>query len=363
MRRILVAGVLAFAVFAAMSGTAAAQGFGVFEQGTCMMGRAAAGVAAPCDDGSAGFYNPAALALDRTRALTVGGVEVGPRGGFDTFSGQRLSDMSPNWIPVPGIHFAMPVGKKAAVGLSVMAPYGLTTEWPTSFEGRFTAYETTLKSPMIQPTFAYAFSDTVSFGIGLDVTLNMVELNQRLDLSTQQLAPGITFAQIGVPKYTDFADFNIKGDTKTFGFNLGFLVKPKESPVSFGARYMSRQIVKLDDLELTSTQINTNLRTAVPLPGIPVGTPIDAPARAAVRRRWTSGRPDGGDRDPVARAADLRRRHPAGREVAPRVGPAVGELEPLRVARLQDLQRARREDQQAVRRHGRAALRCRVPGH
>jgi long-chain fatty acid transport protein len=276
MRRILVGGPLVLALCVATAGTAAAQGYGVFEQGTCMMARAGAGVAAPCDDGSAGFFNPAALALDRDRVLTLGGVMVGPRGGFDTFEGQRLDDMSPNWIPVPGIHLAMPIGQKAAIGLSVFAPYGLTTEWPTTFEGRFTAYETTLQSPMFQPTFAYKFSDAVSFGIGLDITENMVELNQRLDLSTQQLAPGITFAQLGVPKYTDFADFYIHGGKRTFGFNLGFLVKPPDKPVSFGARYMGRQKVTLDDMELESTQINTNLRTPVPLPGIPAGTPIDA---------------------------------------------------------------------------------------
>jgi long-chain fatty acid transport protein len=276
MRPILAGGLLFFAVLAAMPGTVAAQGYGVFEQGTCMMGRAAAGVAAPCDDGSATFFNPAALALDRGRVLTLGGVLVGPRGGFDTFAGQRLADMSPNWIPVPGIHFAMPLGQKAAIGFGVFAPYGLTTEWPTSFEGRFTAYETTLKSPFFQPTFAYKFSDAVSVGIGFDVSQNMVELNQRVDLSTQQLAPGITFGSLGVPKYTDFADFNIQGDKRSYGFNLGFLVRPPDKPVSFGARYQSRHKIELDDLDLDTTQINTNLRTPVPLPGIPAGTPIDA---------------------------------------------------------------------------------------
>jgi long-chain fatty acid transport protein len=275
MRRIIAGVVLVFAIAAALPGTAAAQGYGVFEQGTCMMGRAGAGVAAPCDDGSATFFNPAALAIDGTRVLTLGGVMIGPRGGFDTFAGQRLSDMSENWIPVPGIHFVMPLGQKAAVGLGVTGPYGLTTEWPIAFEGRFTAYETTLKSPFIQPTFSYKFNDAVAVGIGLDIVENMVELNQRVDLSTQQIAPGLTFGQLGVPKFTDFADFNIQGDTMTFGFNLGLLVRPPDGKVSFGARYQSRQTVKLDELELDTTQINTNLRTPVPLPGIPAGTPID----------------------------------------------------------------------------------------
>ena len=54
-------------------------------------------------------------------------------------------------------------------------------------------------------------------------------------------------------------------------FNLGFLVKPPDKPVSFGARYQSRQKVELEELDLTSTQIATNLRTSVPRPGIPAG--------------------------------------------------------------------------------------------
>src|SRR2546425_5997114 len=44
--------------FAAVPALLAAQGFGIYEQGTCSMGRAGTGVAAPCADGSAMFFNP-----------------------------------------------------------------------------------------------------------------------------------------------------------------------------------------------------------------------------------------------------------------------------------------------------------------
>src|SRR5438094_8358789 len=39
-----------------------AQGFGIYELGACGMARAGTGVAAPCADGSAIFFNPAGLA-------------------------------------------------------------------------------------------------------------------------------------------------------------------------------------------------------------------------------------------------------------------------------------------------------------
>src|SRR5437667_445077 len=62
--------------FAGVPGLLAAQGFGIYEQGTCAMGRAGTGIAAPCGDGSAIFFNPAGLAgLDIVR----GSVELNQR--------------------------------------------------------------------------------------------------------------------------------------------------------------------------------------------------------------------------------------------------------------------------------------------
>src|SRR3954469_7071016 len=49
----------------AVSAQAAGQGYGVYEQSACAMARAGAAVAAPCDDGSAIFFNPAAIGIQR----------------------------------------------------------------------------------------------------------------------------------------------------------------------------------------------------------------------------------------------------------------------------------------------------------
>ncbi len=65
---------LGTAVIAAAPGAAPAQGFGIFEHGTCTMGRAGAGSAAPCLDGSAIFFNPAGIA-----GMEGWTVSLGPR--------------------------------------------------------------------------------------------------------------------------------------------------------------------------------------------------------------------------------------------------------------------------------------------
>ena len=49
------------------------QGFGVYEQGTCMMARGGTGVAEPCEDGSAVYINPAGLPGRRGLVISGGG--------------------------------------------------------------------------------------------------------------------------------------------------------------------------------------------------------------------------------------------------------------------------------------------------
>ncbi|HXD21130.1 MAG TPA: outer membrane protein transport protein [Vicinamibacterales bacterium] len=254
---------------------AAAQGYGVYEQGACAMGRAGAAVASPCDDGSAIFFNPAAIALqtDGSR-VAAGGTLVGPRGDFTGAGGRTSGTMVKNWLPVPAAYYTKSLGERLGGGVGVFAPFGLTTDWPVDFAGRFVAYKTVLQSIYLQPTLAYKVNDAFAVGGGLDVVYSTLELNQRVDLATQQAAPGTTFAQMGVPLGTDFANVRISGQDVSFAGHVGVLITATDK-VSFGGRYLSRHTIKVDHLDLDTDQIPTGLRTPVPLPGIPVGTPLD----------------------------------------------------------------------------------------
>jgi long-chain fatty acid transport protein len=261
---------------AATAERALAQGYGVYEQGACTMARAGAAVAQPCDDGSAIFFNPAALAVERDGdRLSFGATLIGPRGEFTSFDGRVSQPMVEHWVPVPAAYYARPSGDRLAFGIGVFVPYGLTTEWPLEFEGRFVSYKTSLQSVYVQPTIAYRINDNISIGGGPDLVFSNLELNQRVDLAEQSLAPGITFGQIGVPPGTDFADFKISGHDVTLAGHIGLHARVNDR-VSLGARYLSRHTISRDDLTLETQQIATGLRTPVPLPNIPQGTPIDS---------------------------------------------------------------------------------------
>lgn len=264
MYRLFTLCLLGLALSIAVAPAASAQGFGVYEQSPCMAGRGGAGVAAPCMDGSGMFYNPAALSFDST-VLTLGSVVIGPTGTFTDTSGGALngtvSTLNKKWYPVPNIYASMPIGKRIAFGVGVMAPYGLTTDWPVSSQGRYLGYKSLVQGVYVQPTVSVKLSDNLFFGVGIDVTHLTVELRQRVDLSAQLAQPNITFRMLGVPANTDFADIALKGTAWHAGYHIGLMAKASDR-LSLGVRYLSGQNVAIDNGTITTQQIMTGLKLA-----------------------------------------------------------------------------------------------------
>jgi long-chain fatty acid transport protein len=262
--------------FCSWSLPARAQGYGLYEQGACAMGRTGAGVASPCDDGSAIFFNPAALTA--SPSVVSGGVTgIAPRGTFTNDTTSRVSPLNDRTFPVPAAYFAYPINSRTVIGFGVFAPYGLTSDWPTDSEGRFLGYKSSVKGVYFQPTAAFKLSDRVSVGVGIDITYSNVELRRRLDLAPVPLpgGSGATFQLLGVPPGTDFGDVRLTGSGHGFGAHFGAMFKANDK-LSLGVRYLTRQHIDYNNGDLEPTQIQTGLRTPVPLPGIPAGTPIDA---------------------------------------------------------------------------------------
>jgi long-chain fatty acid transport protein len=271
-------GFAAVAVLGLAPASLAAQGFQVNEHGTCVMGRAGVGTPKPCDDGSAVFYNPAGIAGMTGGTLSLGVTGIYAYGGFtDDYTGEA-TDLENPLIPVPHAYFTYGITPKLTAGFGLFVPYGLGTQWPVTFDGRFNGYDNDLRSMYLQPTLGFKVNDLISIGAGFDFVLGSVELNQMLDLSEQAAPPpappGTTLGELGIPFHTQFANTQIKATNATgFGGNFGVLVTPATG-VSIGARYMTR--VKLDysgtaDFEPAPTGIR-----------LPPGNPFGAPAGASL---------------------------------------------------------------------------------
>lgn len=277
MRRSEVCFALVAALTLALPTVSLAQGYGVYEQGACTMGRGGTAAAKPCDDGSGMYFNPAGIAgLPMTASL--GGTLIWPGTKWRNDDTQIEASFLSKTYAVPNVYLVAPVARRFALGFGLFVPYGLTTEWDSNtFEGRFLGYKTSLKAIYLQPTAAAQFGK-LKIGAGLDITHLSVDLQRKLDLS-DQLVPGgggITFGQLGIPNGTDFADAVINGSAWGVGYNLGatFELTPQ---VSLGVRYLARQKITADNATANFTQDYTGLQlTNAPPPGFPPGAPIDS---------------------------------------------------------------------------------------
>lgn len=289
MRRHAVLSTAAFVAAVTATATSAnAQGFGVYEHDACMMARAGTGVASPCN-ASAVFFNPAGVVGGGSRwNAQVGVTMIAPRGAFTDSATGVTTPSTNNNIPVPTLFVTRQLNSRWAVGLGVNAPYGLISEWPNSFAGRFLAYRAELKAIYFSPTVAFSISPRVQIGAGVDYVHATVSVKQRLDLSSQVATGTTTFAQLGIPVGTDFADAEIDGSGSDFGAHFGFLAKPWDW-VSVGARVLTRVTV---DIEGTANF--TRYPTGIILPagnpfGAPGGTPLDSIVTSAFSGKLFTG--------------------------------------------------------------------------
>lgn len=283
MRRSLVVAGAALALTAA---SAHAQGSAVMTHSSCATAMGAAGVARPCEDGSAVLFNPAAMA-NQPGVVGLGwtGIRTGGSFTYDV-TGEEITREA-STASVPFGFASMRLGRRFAAGIGAFNPYGLSLDWPvcpvdtprcdgTNFEGRYVSYETALKNIYIQPTVAFQATPWLSLGAGLDVVMASIDFNQRAALATLTV-PGqaFTFGNLGVPSGTDFADVALSGEGTGITFNLGATARVNDR-VSLGVRYMHSAEVDYDgDADFTPVATGLTLPFGNPL-GAPGGAPLDA---------------------------------------------------------------------------------------
>ncbi len=275
----------------ALPAFAGAQGFGLNEIGTCAIARGFATVGSPCADGSAIFWSPAAATWLNGWTASIGAANIALKGQFQQDTTFRSYDLSSPAVTVPQVFVNYhPANSNLAFGLGIYVPYGLTSEWPDSFPGRFEAKKASLSTIYIQPNIAYKINSKWSVGGGPVFAHSSVELVQSVDLSTQVALTTPTvvrFSQLGVAKRTEFARATLKGSGNGFGAHIG--VAGVLSPEwTMGARFLLPISLEYNDADATFAPVTTGLVVGGTLPGappIPAGTSFDQ----LVATAFTSG--------------------------------------------------------------------------
>lgn len=203
----------------AMTSDLWAGGFSIYEQGARATAQGGAFVARPWDP-SAGFYNPAGLAMFGTPGqwrIYAGLTPVQSQARFvgaNPFPGFGVEEKAKSkWFPPFDLHAAYQINDQWSAGLSVTTPYGLGTEWNADYSGRFRSILGDIQVVFVSPTFSYKINDQFSVGGAVDYIYSKVKLRRKSQ------------AFIYNQSY-DVIDVNLEGtDNASFGWHLGALYK------------------------------------------------------------------------------------------------------------------------------------------
>jgi len=184
---------IALALLVSCSGAAMAAGFGLKEHSAEAMGSAYAGVAASAS-AQALSYNPASLAGVATNDLSISLVEILPTSSANysaatTAAGTQASGMrTPSGFigdaPIPNVAVRHRLSDDWVVGLSVSAPYGLKTNYPAGWAGRYYAQKTSLVTVDIAPSVAYQVTPTLWLGASLEVEYARGQITSAIDIGS-----------------------------------------------------------------------------------------------------------------------------------------------------------------------------------
>jgi long-chain fatty acid transport protein len=221
-RQVILAGVAVSALVGAVS-SARAGGFFNQSQSTVFNGMGYAGYAAPGTSPSAMFLNPATITEFRRLTTENNFSGVFPTTkitGTGALGSKASGDIGQDAL-VPASYLVMPINESLSAGLSVNSPYGLTTKPDLPWGGQTNSTTTKARTYTFTPSIAYRASDTLSFGLGVQI---------------QHFSA--TFMSGGVPNpVVDRAGF--KGDGWGYGITAGVTWKPMAG-TAIGIGYRSR---------------------------------------------------------------------------------------------------------------------------
>lgn len=213
----------------------ASDGFYLDAQSAKAAGRAYSGEVA--DRGaSALWWNPAAIAgqarpdAQISLALILPNSEVVDRQTLIARPFQPPAPVGGNPIArdalrrgvLPTMALAWPVTPRLALGVAVTSPYSFTTQYADDSWVRYSAMRTHLRTIDVQPSLAYAPTDWLRLGVGL----NVEQVNATLSNKLPNLSP---LDPDGTQRLT--------GDGIDIGYNIG--AQLQRGPVTLGLAYRS----------------------------------------------------------------------------------------------------------------------------
>ena len=203
-------------------------GFQLNEHGARAMGQGGA-FAARASDLSAIYFNPAGLAYQQGTQLYVGVTLIMPKTSFygpdQLNTNQETKMVSQTFNPI-NVYASYQITDDLVAGFGVNNPYGLGTEWPADWAGKFISTKVDLETFFFTPTLAYKLTDKLSIGVGMNYVTGKVTLKRVLS-----------------DPFDPHANVDVELTGTGYGWNAGAMYKAT-TDLSIGVSFRSQ--VKVD---------------------------------------------------------------------------------------------------------------------
>ena len=262
-------------------GSAEAGGFGLREQSSYYQGTSFAGTAAGGDGLASMFWNPAAISFNPGLNVEGNVTYIAPHASIDVFSatapitGANLGTAGVGDIVDNGTlptFFATYAWDKWAIGFGLTSPYGLVTDAPCSWSGRYYGCTSSIFDMNAQLSVAYKVTDWMTIGGGLNVNY----INAKLS--------NAQFAGLLPPSNNLYAQ--VEGDDIGYGVNLGVLFTLAPG-TTLGIGYKSQISQTLNGTLDVSVADIVPVRKLNVTAGLTLPDQITASFRSQLDSRWT----------------------------------------------------------------------------
>jgi long-chain fatty acid transport protein len=238
----------------ALAPRASASGFQLREQSPSAQGNSFAGISAGGSDIGSMFFNPATLTLFSGHEAVLGGSLVQPSAklsdgsatgaaamGSFPIGGEKATGNAAHGAVLPNLYAMYSVTKDLKLGFSVNVPFGLVTNYDSSWIGRYHAIRSDLKTLDLAPTVAWRLSPMWSVGAAFVARKADADLSNGVDFGAILYA--MTHGQAGAPGHSD-SIARLQGSAWAYGYKAGILFQPCAS-FRVGLGYQAPMDMKL----------------------------------------------------------------------------------------------------------------------
>ncbi len=196
-------------------------------------------VVAHTEGAASNYFNPALLPELEGTQIEIGTIVLKLSSDFKGSASGEKSGMETNTFYPSTFFISHKINDIFSAGIGINSTFGLGTEWPDDWEGRYLSTNSELETFNINPNLAWKVSNTFIMAVGLDLLIGETTCEQKID---PLLTP--------FPALPD-AHSKMTGDGEGYGYNLGLIYKVAED-LAFGMSYRSGIKLKLKgDLKWT----------------------------------------------------------------------------------------------------------------